>query len=341
MRVLIIKTSSMGDIIHTLPALTDAGAVFPSIRFDWVVEENFIEIPHWHPLVENVIPVAIRRWRKNLFSRKTYHEFFNFYRMLRSTQYDAIIDAQGLLKSLWIAWLAKGKLRAGFDSSSARESCVSWFYQRKCNASWDLHAVNRLRRLFNQALNYPLPDSFVNYGIDRTALAGDNSQQHYIVFLHGTTWINKHWPEEYWCRLAKIANQNGYTVKLPWNNSAEYQRAERIAANCNQVELLPRLGLSEMANVLACAKAIISLDTGLGHLAAALNVPTVSLYGPTDPGKTGTAGLSQVHLSAKYPCAPCMSRECIFREDALQTIKPPCFTTVTPENVWTAVAGLI
>jgi heptosyltransferase-1 len=338
----------MGDVIHTLPALTDAGRAIPSIRFDWVVEENFAEIPRWHPLVDNVIPVAIRRWRKNLLAAKTRAEIRQFCKTVRSAKYDLIIDAQGLLKSLWITRLAKGNLRSGMDWKSAREPLASLFYQRKCSASWSLHAVARLRTLFSQSLEYTLPDSIADYGIDRTRLIGQESSQNYLVFLHGTTWTTKHWPEEYWCRLAKIANENGYLVKLPWGNDAERNRAERIAASCECAEVLPRLGLVEIAKVLAGAKAIVAVDTGLGHLAAALDVPTVSLYGPTDPVLTGAVGKSQVHLAAKFSCAPCFSRECTFRGDQflntsspLYPVNPPCFTTLPPEGVWASVAAML
>lgn len=339
MRVLIVKTSSMGDIIHTLPALTDAGKIFPDIRFDWVVEESFAEIPGWHPLVENVIPVAIRRWRKNLTAKQTYREISELRKTLAVNKYDLIIDAQGLFKTIWISWLAKGPL-CGLDRHSARETLASLFYRRKYSASWKLHAVTRLRSLFSQALGYAMPDTIADYGVDRKKFVKENSEQNYLVFLHGTTWPTKHWPEEYWIELAKIANENSFLVKLPWGNDEERKRAERISASCNAVEVLPRLGLTGIANILAGAKTIIAVDTGLGHLAAALDVPTVSVYGPTDPVLIGAMGKSQVHLSAKFPCAPCFSRECTYPDAKQQQVQPPCFSTVLPRDVWNAVCLL-
>lgn len=339
MRVLIVKTSSMGDIIHTLPALTDAGKAFPLIRFDWVVEESFAEIPSWHPLVEKVIPVAIRRWRKKIFSRKTQQEITQFKQTLRAKKYDLIIDAQGLFKTIWISWLAKGPL-SGFDRHSAREPLTSFFYRQKYHASWKLHAVTRLRRLFSQALGYVLPETVAEYGMDRERFRGANLAENYLVFLHGTTWATKHWPEEYWIELAKLANENGFLVKLPWGNEEEQKRAMRIAASCQSAEILPRLGLSGMAKTLAEAKAVVAVDTGLGHLAAALDVPTVSLYGPTDPALVGAMGKSQIHLSAKFSCAPCFSRECRYQRSEQPPIQPPCFVTVSPLEVWKALCGI-
>ncbi|HSW93897.1 MAG TPA: lipopolysaccharide heptosyltransferase I [Gammaproteobacteria bacterium] len=323
----------MGDIIHTLPALTDAGKAYPHIRFDWVVEENFHEIPGWHPLVERVIPVAVRRWRKKILSRKTHREIGQHYKTVRSVQYDLIIDAQGLFKTLWIAGLAKGPL-CGLDRHSAREPLTALFYRKKVAASWKWHAVTRLRALFSQALGYDLPETVPDYGIDRRRFIDPAvSSENYLVFLHGTTWATKHWPEAYWIALADMAHQHGLRVKIPWGNAVERLRAERIAAKAC-ADVLPQLSLKEMASVLAGAKAVVAVDTGLGHLSAALNVPTVSLYGPTDPLEVGTQGASQKHLSATFPCAPCRSRVCTWRGTEQRIVEPPCFGTVKPVDVW-------
>jgi heptosyltransferase-1 len=351
MHVLIVKTSSMGDVIHTLPALTDAGKAIPGISFDWLVEPNFAEIPTWHPLVKQVIPVSLRHWRKNLLARTTWQEWQAFRQLLRAKQYDLIIDAQGLLKSVWLALNARGK-RCGFSFSAARDLLAAFFYQEKIVTAKvkEEHAVVRLRDLFSQALHYPLPKTMPDYGITRERFQLSPPSEKYIVFLHGTTWTTKHWPEEYWIELAKKVNENGLLIKLPWGNATEQARAERIAANCNHVEILPRLDLLGMANVLASAQAIVAVDTGLGHLAAALNVPTVSLYGPTNPVLTGALGQSQKHLTAKFSCAPCLSRECSYRGEEtysplnpspLYPVRPPCFTLLPPALVWSELSALL
>lgn len=341
MRVLIVKTSSMGDVIHTLPALTDAGKVFPEIKFDWLVEENFAEIPTWHPLVEKIIPVALRRWRKNLFSFKTIAEITACRKELKKTRYDLIIDAQGLLKSVWLMFLAKG-MRVGLNWQCAREPLVSLFYQKKHQAGKikEIHAVQRMRNLFSSALSYSIVDSKVDYGIDRRKFLKINDEKPYILFLHGTTWPTKHWPEVYWSALANRVNECGLIVKLPWGNVAEQERAQRIAASCKYAEVLPRMQLADIAAVLAGAKAAVAVDTGLCHLAAALNVPTVSLYGPTNPILTGALGESQVHLSVRFPCAPCLSSTCSYR-GFTNSIHPFCFTTLQPERVWESLKDLL
>ena len=156
MRVLLIKTSSLGDVIHTLPALTDAMNALPGIQFDWVVEEGFAEIPTWHPAVANVIPVAIRRWRKNLWQTVKNGEWRRFKQRLRDTRYDLVIDAQGLLKSAWLTRYVKAPV-AGLDKTSAREPMAARFYDRPYAVARGQHAVERLRQLFAQALGYRVP----------------------------------------------------------------------------------------------------------------------------------------------------------------------------------------
>lgn len=296
MRVLLIKTSSLGDVIHTLPALTDAARAIPGICFDWVVEEGFAEIPAWHPAVSQVIPVALRRWRKQPFSAWASGEWGEFKARVREQRYDRVIDAQGLLKSAWLTRYAEAPV-AGLDRNSAREPLASRFYDERYHVAKGQHALERIRRLFAQALDYPLPAGVGDYGLDRQRLAGTNETP-YVVFLHGTTWVSKHWPEAHWRELAERMSQLDWPVRLLWGNEAEHARAERIADGLDGVQVLPRLNLAGVAKVLAGARACVAVDTGLGHLAAALDVPTVSLYGPTSPKKVGAYGRAQVHLSA-------------------------------------------
>lgn len=301
MRVLIIKTSSLGDVIHTLPALTDAAHALPGIRFDWVVEEGFAEIPSWHPAVDQVIPVAIRRWRKNLWQTLKSGEWKAFKQRLRARKYDLVIDAQGLVKSAWLTRYVKAPV-AGLDRYSAREGWASRFYDRRLSVATGQHAVERVRQLFAMALAYDLPEGIGNYGLDLERLQLPPAAP-YVVFLHGTTWATKHWPEAYWRELAERMGRRKLEVRLPWGNPAEKARAERIAQGLNNCQVLPKLNLAGVARVLAAAKACVAVDTGLGHLAAALDVPTISLFGPTNPGLTGAYGRTQIHQASDWPCA--------------------------------------
>ncbi|KTS28686.1 lipopolysaccharide heptosyltransferase RfaC [Pantoea stewartii] len=299
MHVLIVKTSSMGDVLHTLPALTDAMHALPGIRFDWVVEENFAQIPAWHPAVDKVLPVAIRRWRKHWFGSEQREERVRFKRDLQSRHYDVVIDAQGLIKSAaLVTRLAKG-VKHGLDSRSAREPFASWWYDKKHEVSKQQHAVERTRELFAKSLGYEKPQTQGDYAIAghfrNVALQGENA---YLVFLHATTRDNKHWPESHWRELIERLQPTGLRVKLPWGAEHEHQRAIRLAEGFEHVEVLPRLTLEAVAQQLAGAKAVVSVDTGLSHLTAALDRPNITLYGPTDPGLIGGYGKNQYIIKA-------------------------------------------
>jgi len=297
MRVLIIKTSSLGDIIHTLPALTDAVEKIPGIRFDWAVEEAFSEIPAWHPAVDKIIPVAIRRWRKHPIDSLFGSEWKQCKRELRKGHYDAVIDAQGLVKSAWLAQFVRAP-RYGYDRDSVREKLATLAYDHKFSVPKTMHAVERVRHLFAQVLKYDVPEQKGRYGLDRQLFASPDQSKPTLVFLHGTARKEKLWPESHWMHLAQMAVEAGYEVLLPWGNEIEQQRAQRIAEGENGVQVLPRINLHGLAAALLRARAVVSVDTGLGHLAAALDVANISLYGPTSPGLIGAYGQNQIHLQA-------------------------------------------
>lgn len=316
MKVLVVKTSSMGDVLHTLPALGDAQQAFPDIRFDWVVEEAFAEIPGWHPAVDRVIPVALRRWRKQVFATLRSEEWKAFKAALQSEPYDAIIDAQGLLKSAWMTRIAKGPVY-GLDWSSVREPLASLFYNNKIAVAKDQHAVTRVRQLFARSLGYAEPTGEVNYRIAETVNPANPGSPR-LVFLHATTRADKHWPEGHWAALCKRASEAGYTVALPWADEEAKQRAQRLASVADNVEVLPRLDLAGIASELRRASGVVAVDTGLGHMTAALDVPCVSLYCATDPARVGAYGQNQRHLQTQPP-----------------------FASLTPDRVWSELSTLM
>lgn len=329
----------MGDVIHLLPALSDLQLAYQEsckdgykeshtdLEIDWLVEESFVEIANWHPAVSNVIPVATRRWRS--FNKKSLHEFGQFCKTLRSKQYDVIVDAQGLLKSALLTRLAKGQKRIGFSGDSIKESPAAWFYQQRVSVPRQMHAINRVRRLLAGAFNYAVPDE-LDYGVDalKPALSAD---ENYLVFLHGTTWDTKHLPEAHWQQLRDQALQAGYCVKMAWGNQAEKERAERLAAKLPAVEVLPRLSLTQLAEVLGKARGVLAVDTGLGHLSAALGVPAVSVYGATDAKLTGAKGANQTQLQSQYQCSPCLQKQCNFNVEQGQF---PCYQALPPTLIW-------
>lgn len=295
MRVLIVKTSSMGDVLHTLPALTDAQQAIPGIRFDWVVEEGFAQIPSWHAAVDRVIPVAIRRWRKAWFSAAIKAERKTFLAAVQAQHYDAIIDAQGLVKSAaLVTRLARG-VKHGMDWQTAREPLATLFYNCRHHIAKQQHAVERTRELFALSLGYNKPQTQGDYAIAQHFLNDMNTDTgQYAVFLHATTRDDKHWPEANWRELIGLLSQSGVRIKLPWGAAHEEARAKRLAEGFDYVDVLPRMSLEEVARVLAGATFVVSVDTGLSHLTAALDRPNVTLYGPTDPGLIGGYGRNQV-----------------------------------------------
>ena len=314
MKVLIVKTSSMGDILHTLPAITDAARAIPGIEIDWVVEEGFAEIPRWHPSVRRIIPVAIRRWRKQPLRTLAGAEWKTFRRDIKAEKYDCVIDAQGLLKSALIAAMAHGPVY-GYNFQSAREPLASLTYQHTFFITKNQHAVERIRFLFAQALCYTIPrevdkpcavEKFFqrplgngDFGLSRQGFGQLQREKPFVLFLHGTTRDDKHWPDRHWIELCKQITAAGFYVKVPWYNGVEKERAEKIAAVSAHAEVLPKSNLAGMAKTLAEATAFVAVDTGLGHLGAALSVPGISLYGPTSPARIGAYGENQIHIGAK------------------------------------------
>ena len=295
MNILIIKTSSLGDVIHTLPALTDAKKAIPNSNFTWVVEESFAEIPHWHPAVQNVIPVAWRRWRKNFSQALSSGELFTFLQTLRQKKYDVIIDAQGLIKSAIITKIARG-ISYGYTKNSSREKLAALFYKTKFAIAKNQHAITRIRQLFAAVLDYQLPTSAPNYNINKPIFPLSDNNAKYLVFFHGSSHPEKCWQVQKWHELAKLATAHGFIVYLPWGNRVELERSKAIAQTNNMTLVLPKLNLAEIATLLQNAKGAVAVDTGLGHVAAALGTPIISLYAATNPQLIGTIGPNTTHL---------------------------------------------
>ncbi len=329
MRILLVKTSSLGDLIHSFPALTDAGLAVPGLCVDWLVEESFSDVPAWHPLVSEVIPVALRRWRHGWWRAWRRGELTEFRQGLQREEYDLVIDAQGLFKSAALARFAHGT-RVGYSMRSARESVAAWFYQRQFNVSREQHAIERVRALFAMALDYPLPKSAPDYGLHFSTVHDAGLRR--LVLLHGTTWASKHWPERYWAELTHLATEAGFEVVLPWGDPDDRLRAERIIKAAGSGELLPRLGLTDLARTLASASGVVGVDSGLAHLAAAVGVPAVTLYGPTRAELTGAIGPRQHNLVVDFECAPCMYRECSYQGQS--KVQPACFGSLDAHKVF-------
>ena len=298
--ILFIKTSSLGDVIHHMPALTEARAQCPDARFAWLVEEAFAPLVRLHPAVDTVVPVAWRRWRKSLWSPATLTEIASSLRGIRAEHYDEIIDTQGLVRSAGMARLAQGR-RHGYDRASIREPLASAFYDVRHSVSRDLHAVERNRILTGRVLGYE-PHGAPDFGLDRARLRRDGLR--YAVLLHATARPEKEWPEPNWIALGTSLAAQGYDLVLPWGSNAECVRAERMAAVLPRAQVPERQALDSVAKLMASAELVVGVDTGLMHLAAALGVPLVAIFTGSKPHLTGPVGSGPMAVLGEHGSPP-------------------------------------
>ena len=301
--ILFIKTSSLGDVIHHMPATADARRYFPDARIVWVVEEAFVPLVQMHPAVNEVIPVAARRWRRQLRDVSVqplyepagapWIEIGSLRKRLRAPRYDAVIDTQGLLKSAVIAWFARGP-RHGYDWNSITERPATLFYNMRHAVSRDLHAIERNRRLTALALGYS-PGGVLDYGLDRAKLNASSAKP-YAVFVHATAQAKKRWPEERWIETGRALHSRGLEIVLPWGSGDERAAAERIAASMPGARVAEQMPLDAMARLIASASLVVGIDTGLLHLAAALGVPLVAIFVASESGLTGPMGRGPIEI---------------------------------------------
>jgi heptosyltransferase-1 len=294
--ILFIKTSSLGDVVHHMPAVTDVRRHLPDARLAWVVEEDYAPLVRLHPAVDAVIPVATRRWRRTPFAAATWREISWFRAVLRARAFDAAIDTQGLLRSALIAGAVRG-VRHGYDRASIREPLACPFYDVRHRVTRRAHAIARNRALCALALGYDAKQP-LDYGLDRSAIAGKAAARPYGLLIHGTAQARKLWAEPHWAAVARHVRERGYDVVLPWGSAAERARSEAIAAAAglgaagqDPASYLPdRQPLDAVAAMIAGASFAIGVDTGLVHIAAALGVPLVAIFVESEPGLTGPMG---------------------------------------------------
>ena len=304
MKILLVKTSSMGDIVHTTPVVADILQAYPHAKIDWLVEENFIDVVKHIRGVHAVLPVAIRRWRQHLLQARTWKEIRLFIKALRQTHYDWVIDAQGLVKSALLASLAHGRVcgLANRTEGASYEWPVRFFYNKRVYIAPRTHVVTRSRLLAAHCLNYTLPAQlnfgFITHGTTTfNALTG----KPYIVFAQATSRADKIWPLASWVALGKHLITAGYHIVLPWGNLGEKKISEEIANLLGHSSWVPpHLTLSKIIELLATARAIVGVDTGLSHIAAALAQPTIQLYRFDTAWRTGGLGSEKlINLGGK------------------------------------------
>ena len=296
MRILIIKTSSLGDIIHCLPVLADLKKYNKDLEVDWVVEEYYVPLLKLSKHPVNVIPIALRRWRKTLLSspKETWSEMKAFFRRLRTKKYDRVVDVQGLIKSAVVARLvrrtAKGVL-TGYDYQSAAEGIASFLYQDRIEVRKSSHAILRCRELVSLAVNYTID---IDIDFDLSAPVSEKfKSKKYAVLLHSTSKDEKLWPEDRWVALARWLREHHLEIYAPWGSDEEKSRAFRMKGVETSINIPPKLSLMQMSSFLSSASLVIGLDTGLSHLSSALGRPTVGIFTDTDPRLVGMKGSSK------------------------------------------------
>jgi len=291
MRLLIVKTSSMGDVVHALPVVADVLRHHPGATIEWLVEGAFAAIPQLHPGVSRVIPMMWRKWRRSLFSGATWQAMRELRAELQREPYDLVLDLQGLLKSALWARQARGPV-AGYDRKSAREPAAAWAYQRRAAVAKEQHAVQRCRLLAAAHLGYQPPTTPADFGL-RAPAPGWGPKAPYAVLIPNASRKEKLWPERHWVSVGKRLRERGLIPVVLWGADAEQTLAERIAADC-EGDVPPFLRVGEMAAVLAGARQVVGLDTGFTHLAAALGRPTLGIYCDHEPGLAGITGRGSV-----------------------------------------------
>jgi heptosyltransferase-1 len=273
-RILIVKTSSMGDVIHALPVVSDIKRVWPDALVDWMVEAPFAGLVGRHSLVHRVVSVNLRAWRK-----RGLLEVVGQWKRLRAdlsqSPYDVILDLQGLIKSAVLAKAAIGSV-AGPGFGYAREALAALVYTRRGGWRRNAHAVERLRQLAAVVLGYDVegPPCF---GI-KTADTYSLPEKPLVWLLHATARQEKKWPEASWRQLAQRLSRMNYTVCLPWGSDQERKAAEHIAIDVPNAVILPKMELHALVDKMSAAHLVVGVDTGLTHLAAALQLPMVALF---------------------------------------------------------------
>lgn len=339
MKILVVRLSSLGDILHLFPAISDLRRRFPDAQIHWLVEPAFAEMVSWHSAVNKVITVPLRSHKKAWW--KLPRLLRGLKRQLKAENYDLVLDAQGLLKSALLARLA-GVDIYGFHADSARESLAAKLYRKTAKVVQGLHVIEKNRQLVAQLFGADISEP-ADYGLDMfrqkqmaeslpgglESLAG----QRCLVLLHGTTWNSKYWPESSWLELVRLLTEQGWRCLLPWGSQVEHQRAKRLQfAGGTQVQVLPRLSLTEMMGVLLHAQGFVSVESGIGHLATVLDIPGIMLHGPTAPAYSGILGKSCQHLTSGLDCSPCFKRDCPRLDSPAGT--PPCQQEITAPLVF-------
>jgi heptosyltransferase-1 len=283
--LLVVRPSSLGDVVHALALVDDVVRARPGIAIDWVAERAFAELPGLCPDVRRVHTLALRAWRNAPLRAQSWRELRDFRRDLRAVRYDVVLDLQEQVKGGVVSRMARGE-RHGFDRASIREPVATLFDDAHHRVPRELHFATRCRLLAAAALGYRIE------GPPRWSLAPLRvplPDVRYAVLLHATSRDAKLWPEDRWRALMRTLSNAGLATLLPWGSESERERSARLAEGIDGARVPGRQSLGELASLLAGAELVVGVDTGLTHLAAALRAPTLALFTQTDPAGAGVA----------------------------------------------------
>jgi len=288
-RILIVKLSSLGDVVHAMPAVQDIRARTPSAAIDWVVEKGFAPLVARCEGVAEAIPCELRRWTRAPLSHETRHEWRAFRTRLRSVRYDAVIDLQGLTKSALVARAARvsetGKrfAMANRTEGAGYEAPTRWVADVAIPLEPHVHAVQRSREICARALGYDIPPG-LKFGLHAKSQAETNE----VCFVHGTSRADKVWPVANWLETGRRLIVQGHTIGLPHGSEEEKRRSEAIARELGgAAQVWPRLDLGSLTDRLASCAGVIGVDSGLSHIAVALGLPHVQVYNFDTAWRTG------------------------------------------------------
>ena len=283
--ILFVKTSSLGDVIHHMPAVADVRIHHPDAHISWIVEEAYVPLVGLHPEVNEIIPVATRRWRRHLGEAQTWREMRAFRASISRRRFDAIIDTQGLIRTAIMTRLAGGP-RHGYDRASIREPLAARFYDVRHSIDHNLHAIDRNRLLTGHALGYT-PFGPADYGLETPREILGKS---YAMFFHASARVEKQWPVDRWVDLGRSLAGLGLQLVLPWGTAQERAQSEQIAKELPTAFIPERRSLDHLSPVIRNAILVVGVDTGLLHLAAALRTPLVGIFTNTKPALTSPRG---------------------------------------------------
>ncbi len=294
MKILFVKLSSLGDIVHAMAALQDIRSALPQAQIDWVVERSFGALVRRCGGVHRVIECELRRWRKNPFAGETRRAWRSFRFELQREQYDAVIDLQGLSKSALISWLAQlspqGR-RYGLatqSEGSSFEAPARWVADVAIELPTHIHAVDRSRCLCARALGYEVTRP-AEFGLKVATPSGPPARP-LVALVHGTSRADKQWPVASWQKLGQCLIEQGYDIALPCGSDAEEQVARQIADGLTQAQVWPRVELDALADALGGCAGVIGVDSGLSHIAVALHLRHVQIYNFDTAWRTGPSG---------------------------------------------------